>query len=314
MRIARIVLTASVAGCFLLGTPREAAQATEYGLSTYGLGQNAFGAGATPPPGIYLTTATSFYNAKIGSSENFGGVTIGAGAHLQFLSTAINGLYVFDHKVLGGNLGISATIPVGYVNIDAAVTVGPLTGQRSTDGGGLGDIVSKLQLGWQHGALSHTIYVQAVAPTGQYETGFSPIIGLHRPGIDTGWAFTWTDKATQLQFNGAVGIMFNFENTETNYKSGNEFHFEWAVGRQIWPGLVVGLVGYDYRQLTGDSGGPPALGDFKGQVDAIGVGMSGTTLLGGKIPLIINLRTYREFNADNHWEGNSSMATATIRF
>ena len=68
------------------------------------------------------------------------------------------------------------------------------------------------------------------SPTGRCETGFFPIIGLHRPGIDTSWAFTWVDKATKLQFNGAAGFTFNFENTATDYQSGDEFHFEWAIG------------------------------------------------------------------------------------
>jgi hypothetical protein len=173
--------------------------------------------------------------------------------------------------------------------------------------------VTKVQLGWQHGEFSQTIYVQAVTPTGRYETGFNPIIGLHRPGIDTGWAFTWANKATGLQLNGVLGVTFNFENTATDYRSGNEFHFEWAIGSQLAPGLVVGIVGYDYRQLTGDSGSGAVLGPFKGQMDAIGLGASGTTVF-GTMPVIINIRGYREFNAENRWEGYSSTASATIRF
>jgi hypothetical protein len=289
------------------------ATAAEYGFTSYSLGQNAFGAGVTPPAGTYVTTAVGLYTADIGRGVSFGGVTLGAGAHIEFWSSAVNGLYVLEHKVLGGNLGISATVPVGRISIDAMVTAGLLTAQRSTEGGGLGDIVSKVQLGWQRGDFSHTVYIQGVAPTGRYETGFNPIIGLHRPGIDTGWAFTWANKATQLQLNGALGITFNFENTATDYKTGNEFHFEWAIGRELGPGLVVGLVGYDYRQLTGDSGSGAVLGPFKGQVDAIGLGASATTLLGA-MPLIMNIRAYREFNAEHHWEGYSSMASATIRF
>ena len=253
MRAARLTFSTSVVACLLLGTGPEA-QAAEYGLTTYALGQNGFGAGITPPAGTYVSTLAGIYSGRIGGTLDFGGVTLGAGAHLDFFTAGINGLYVFDRKVLGGNLAVSATIPVGYMNLDAMVTVGPLSGQRSTEGGGLGDIVPKVQLGWTQGDFSHTVYLQTVTPTGRYETGFNPIIGLHRPGIDTGWAFTWTDKANKLQFNGAAGVTFNFENTETDYKTGNEFHFEWAVGRELLPGLIFGLVGYDYRQLTGDFG------------------------------------------------------------
>ena len=95
-------------------------------------------------------------------------------------------------------------------------------------------------------------------------------MGLNRPSIDTGWAFTWEHKASKLQFNGASGVSFNFENTETNYQTGNEFHFDWAIGREVATGLVLGIVGYDYRQLTGNSGPGATLGPLKGRVDAIG--------------------------------------------
>ena len=90
-------------------------------------------------------------------------------------------------------------------------------------------------------------------------------------------------------------------------------HWEWAIGGEVAQGLVLGIVGYDYRQLTGDSGSGAHLGPFKGSVDAIGLGFSGTTLV-GNTPVIVNMRTYREFNADNRWEGNSTVATVTIRF
>jgi len=144
--------------------------------------------------------------------------------------------------------------------------------------------------------FSHLVYFQAVAPTGRWDPGFSPIVGLHRPSIDVGWAFTWEHKPTKLQFNGSAGLSFNFENTETNYTTGNEFHFEWAIGREIATGLVIGVVGYDYRQLTGDSGSGATLGPLKGSVDAIGAGLTYTTLV-NKTPLVLGLRHYHEYNA-----------------
>jgi hypothetical protein len=291
----------------------ERAEATEYGFSTYGLGGAAFGAGATPPPGTYVTAVSGFYSGDIAATVNFGGVIINAGASVEGFTSGTNILYVPERKLFGGNLGLSVTVPVGHVEADATIGVGPLTASREVDGWGFGDIVSKAQLGWQQGEFAHTAYVQAVAPTGRWEPGFSPIIGLHRPGIDTGWAFTWTDKQTKLQVNGAAGVTFNFENTETDYKSGNEFHFEWAVGVECSQGLVLGLVGYDYRQLTGDSGAGATLGDFKGSVDAVGAGLSYTTLI-DKRPFVFSLRHYREFNAENRFEGNSTLASGTLRF
>jgi hypothetical protein len=313
MRARQFLSRAFVAGCIFVVAGAEA-RATEYAFSTYGLGQNAFGAGVTPPPGTYVTAVTGVYSGEIGSSVDFGHVVINAGAKVDFFTSGLNVLYVPPSKLFGGNLGLSVTVPAGFIDVAATVGVGPLTASRQVDGWGLGDITSKAQIGWQRGDLSYTLYVQAVAPTGKYETGFSPIIGLNRPGIDTGGAFTWVDKATKLQVNGAAGVTFNFENPATDYQSGNEFHFEWAIGRELSPGLVVGIVGYDYRQLTADSGAGAVLGPFEGRVDAIGPGLSYTTVIGGTTPFTFNLRYYREFDAEHRWEGNSTIASGTIRF
>lgn len=159
---------------------------------------------------------------------------------------------------------------------------------------------------------SHTAYVQAVAPTGKYDpNGLQPNIGLNRPGIDVGWAFTWT--ASKLQVNAATGVTFNFENTDTDYKSGTDFHFEWAVGYEVCKGLVIGVVGYDYRQISGDSGAGAVLGPFEGDVDAIGGGVSYTTLIGAT-PVILNVRHYEEFNAEKRMNGSMTILSGTARF
>jgi hypothetical protein len=308
MRLRRYGICALAAASMCVVASHES-RATEYAFSTYGLGGSAFGAGVTPPPGTYVTFGTVFYDADIGRNVNFGGVVINAGAKVEIFATALNLLYVPQRKVLGGSLGLSVTVPVGHMDVDA--TIGPFS--REVDGWGLGDIIPRAQLGWQRGAWAYTAYLQVVTPTGRWDPGFSPIIGLHRPGIDTGLAVTWTDKRTKLQLNGTAGFTFNFENTATDYKSGNEFHFEWAVGFECAPGLVLGIVGYDYRQLTGDSGSGAALGPFEGRVDAIGAGLSYTTII-DKTPVVLNLRHYREFNAEHRWEGNSTLASGTIRF
>ena len=175
-------------------------------------------------------------------------ITLNPGASVDAFSAATNILYVPQRKVLGGNLGLSVTLPVGHIDIDATLG-GPFGLSRSTDGWGFGDVDQQGSARVAARRVLASVYVQAVAPTGRWQPGFLPIIGLHRPGIDTGWAFTWTDKTKKLQVNGSTGVTFNFENTATDYKSGDEFHFEWAIGLEFAPGLLIGVVGYDYRQL-----------------------------------------------------------------
>ena len=76
---------------------------------------------------------------------------------------------------------------------------------------------------------------------------------------------------------------------------------------------MIGIVGYNYRQITGDSGRRATLVSFKSQVDAIGPALNYTTVI-GKTPFVFNLQYYHEFNAEHRWEGNQTMASATIRF
>jgi hypothetical protein len=310
----RQLLLVAIGGACLSLTAVSPAKAAEYGFSNYRLGGLAFGAGVIPPlPGLYVSAVTGVYSGEIKGTLNFAGVPLSAGAKVEAFTTAANVLYVPEKKLFGGSLGLSVTVPIGHVDLDATVSAGPLAGSRSVDGWGLGDITPMLQLGWQQGSLSHQVYIQGFLPTGRYDVGFVPIIGLNRPGIDTGWTFTWTDPSTKLQFNGGLGITFNFENEATNYRSGNEFHFEWAIGREIAPGLLLGVVGYDYRQITGDSGPGALLGAFKGSVDAIGPGMSFTTLI-DKTPFVFSLRHYQEFNVEKRFDGSSTIASGTMRF
>ena len=72
-------------------------------------------------------------------------------------------------------------------------------------------------------------------------------------------------------------------------------------------------VGYDYRQISDDSGAGARIGPFRGRVDAIGPGLTYTTLF-GQTPFILNVRHYTEFNAHNRWDGSSTIVCGTLRF
>src|SRR5262249_1949274 len=86
-----------------------------------------------------------------------------------------------------------------------------------------------------------------------------------------------------------------------------------AAGMGIAPGLLIGVVGYDNREITGDSGSGDVLGPFKGRSDAIGPGLTYTSLI-GTTPVVFNMRHYQEFNAHNRSEGNSTIFSGTIRY
>ena len=253
----------------------------------------------------------------INGALTFGGIEIDVAMQIkEFISPSANLLYVPQQTFLGGRAGFSMTVPFGFVDIAAQAT-GPLgnTVELATNGWGLGDMVSRAQLGWDNGDFHHSIYIQGLLPTGRYEVGFNPNIGLNRPAIDFGWGFTYIEPTSKLQLNGTFGLTTSFENQATDYDTGDEFHFEWAVGKDFGHGVVLGVVGYDYRQLSDDTGAgvPAILNGFKGEVDAIGPGLTYTTQI-GKVPFILNARHYEEFNVKNRFDNSVTIITGTFVF
>lgn len=287
--------------------------AAEGGFSVYGLGGSAFNAGITPPAGLYVTPLAGYYQGVIEGDATIGGVPISAGAEAGFFSTGVNLLYVPDAKFLNGTPGLSVTLPFGCVDLTATLSAGGPGVSKNVSGCGIGDINLRAQVGWQHDTFFVSPYVNAVLPTGKYDPSFSASIGLHRPAIDTGVGMTWIEPNSKIQISATPGVTFNFENTATQYTSGTEFHLDWAVGKTFENGLTLGVVGYNYRQLTPDSGPGATLGAFKGSVNAVGLGVDYSTELNG-VPTSLNFRHYREFGAVNRFEGSTTLATLTFAF
>ena len=231
-------------------------------------------------PASMSPTPFPFTLDVIGGNFDFGGRNFNAGDKADIFLDSTNILLVPQGKLLDGYFGASVTVPAGYVKYDASATGARGTITSETSGGGWGDMNMQFQLGWDGESFSHTIYLLGVIPTGRYKTGFSPIIGLNRPSLDLAWAFTYFDKNSKLQINGSVGFMASMENVATQYQTGNEFHAEWAIGYKFDNGLLLGVVGYDYRQVTGNSGPGALLGSFREPGDAVGPGLSYSTLIG----------------------------------
>src|SRR5262249_54921119 len=156
----------------VLSAVPSTAEAAESAFGSFGLGGNAFSAGITPPPGTYISTVVGFYHGEISGTLPFQGLVLNAGAKIDFFTSALAALYVPDRKVLGGNLGLSVSVPFGHVDFLLGLSAGAASVSREVDGWGLGDVVPRVQLGWQNGDLATTIWLQTVT----------------RPRADTTWA------------------------------------------------------------------------------------------------------------------------------
>jgi hypothetical protein len=310
-------LTVALAVGALFCLNDAAAHAAEGGIGAYLMGSRSNGAGITPPAGVYFNDDTYFYDAKIGGGKSlpFGGLLV-ANVSVQTWMNLPTTLWVTPAKILGGDLAFSVTSSVGEPRVNAGLLVnsprfGPI-GVNVTDANtNLSDFAVQSFLGWQAGNLHWQLGINGIIPSGTYVAGQLSNASLNRPAIDLFGTITWLDPAIGWDLSAAAGFTFNQTNTATDYKTGNEFHLEWAATKYLTKEFTIGLVGYYYQQLTPDTGTGALLGAFEGRVVALG-GAIGYTFEVGKLPVSTRLKVYREFDAVNHLEGTAGFFTVSM--
>lgn len=239
--------------------------ATEGGGGSYPNGAEDFMAGALPPPGRYFIYYGLYYGADEIKDAN--GDTVPVDFELTVLADVLRFINVTDKKIFGGSWAQHIIVPVLWMDVE--------TPGGDDDSFGLGDITfSPLVLGW-HRPNFHWIFgLDTYIPIGKYDDGDIANIGRNCWTIEPALGVTYRNKSG-YDISAKFMYDFNFENDDTNYESGDEFHFDYAVGKHIgnWS---LGLGGFYYKQITGDDGmmmtpgGLVDAGDNKGEQFAWG--------------------------------------------
>ena len=110
-----------------------------------------------------------------------------------------------------------------------------------------------------------------------------------------------------------TGLTGNFANNSTDYQNGIDWHLDWGASQFLNEHWHVGVVGYVYRQLTGDSGAPQILGENKSQVFGVGPQV-GYLVPIGSMQGYFNLKGYREFGASRRPDGWNLWLTFALSF
>jgi len=306
-----VKLLKSLGAAVMIGSMATSpSSADESASGLYVPGSFGFDAGKTPDPGFYGSTAIFSYDGRIHLFIDGGETALDV--HKQALVPSFAALYVPDADVLGGRVGFSAISSYSYIGLDARA-VGTTNTAASVEGWGWGDTVLRAQIGWTREIWSNTFYLTEWIPTGHYDTGFSPNTGKNHYGTNLAWGTTYIDKSTKVEFDSALSMTFNAPNPATRYKNGDELHWDWALGILLDSGLKLGVAGFAFRQLTGDSGSGASLGPFEGRVYGIGPHIV-ATVPNEDHPIIFSLRCYQEFDAVNRFEGHSITLATTVKF
>jgi len=257
------VLLAAVATAGLAG-------ATEGGGGAYPNGAEDFMSGAVPPPGNYFINYVNYYSADKLKDNN--GDTVN-GFKLKVAADVLRFIHVTDKQVLGGFWGMHVFIPLVYQDVNLNVPVAPV--QMDDSRASLGDIiVDPFILSW-HGANWHAATgVDIYVPTGNHDKTRLANVGRNY------WTFEPIIAATFLPgagFDISAKLMYDFNTKNSDsttlgvekYKSGQEFHVDYAVGKKVGD-FTGGLAGYYYRQMTDDEADGVKVSDKRGQVAAFG--------------------------------------------
>lgn len=216
------------------------------GAVQYPHGAEGFLAGALPPPGTYALAYAIHYGGvrKDGGGDNL--LVGGAKVELEVDAIALRVVHMTELSILGAQYGVHAVVPL----FSNSVTVGGLSDRNN----GIGDIIfAPFILAWHRETVHWAVATDVMAPTGAYSS-------TRRLGNNLGanyWSFEPLAAVTWLPGAGwevNAKLMYNLKtrNTATDYRSGDELHSDFAVGRLVTGALKLGLGGYVNEQVRDD--------------------------------------------------------------
>lgn len=305
-------LTASA----LLFAPQNA-RADEGGLSFWLPG--LFGSMTAVPatPGWAWTTIYYHTSVNGGGGKEFKiGGNVVAGLKGEGNLAVFGPTYTFADPFLGGRAAFSL-FGVGGRNsasIDATLT-GPHGGvislHREDSLLAFGDMIPQFNVKWNQGVNNYMAYITGDIPVGNYNPNNLANLGIGHGAIDAGGAYTYFDPTKGHEFSVASGFTYNFKNTDTQYQNGIDWHVDWGASQFLNKQVMVGVVGYWFQQLSGDSGSGAVLGPFRSRVGGIGPQVGFIFPLNGT-QAFLGIKGYKEFAAENRPEGWNLWVTLSL--
>lgn len=265
IRSAAIFLSISLlSGYSSLSGAAEGAS-SNYFPGTYG----DYAAAVGPEPGWLLLDYNLFYTAEVDRAVLQGRETAELDVFSYVNMPAL--LYTFEEPVAGARFSMGVFLPVGVVDLEVTL---PLLGvdddARETNIGDANLLPASLY--WNTGNWHVNLYELVIAPTGQYDVDNAVNLGRNYWSFDSVLGVTYLDLESGRDFSIVAGYMINGENDDTDYQTGDEFHVDWMLNQFFSEGFALGVHGYYYKQVEGDSGDGAILGNFKGE--SVGIGPS----------------------------------------
>lgn len=313
IKVTRLALFALIVLIMVFGYEKTA-QAAEGGASHYlpGAAGDVLIA-QSPKPGLQVAMTLWGMTGDVNTAVLQG--KVGVSLDLDLSLAIPTAFYTFEEPVLGGTYTMGIAVPFGYANLDGQLT-GPLgnTFNASEDSFNLSDIaITPFQLNWDKGRFHFKLAEVIVAPTGAYDINDNVNLGRNYWSFDTVGGITWFNEPTGTALSIAPGIMFNTENDETDYQTGTEFHLDYTVNQFLSETFSIGIRGYYYQQINGDSGSGAVLGDFKSKSHGLGPGFVWIPKFAGGALTVLG-KWMHDLDSENRFDSDYVTLSAAWKF
>jgi hypothetical protein len=261
-------------------------------------------ASTLPPPGFYYRMYNVYYDADEIMDEDGDALDVGLDVHVYALVNRF--VWISDIKMLGADFGADVIIPLVYTDLEIKAF------DVDDDEFGLGDIaIEPFVLSW-HGARYDASFGLAVyVPTGETAEPASPGKDFWTGLVTLGGTYYFDVEKTW-----SASILSRYEihseKDETDVRPGNDFHFEWGIGKTLAKIWDVGLAGYCQWQVTDDSGSDVEWD--KGVHDRVFAVGPEVTVFIPPARSFLSLRSLWEFGAKDRTEGQVIALTLTKAF
>lgn len=263
--------------------------ASEDGPLNYMPGSPANLLGEFPPiPGLFVVSQTSYstsdalYDHK-GDKEEID-------FSLDAWAQTFRFLYSYSDKLWGANAYSQLVLPLvsvdGNASVDTHSPAGVISIFDEKDSGLGNPCISPIILNWQNRESHHYYTVGldiALESLASYDKDKSVNAGTGYTSIMPVVAYRYDNKPNGLDLGIKGNLLFNLENSDTDYQSGNMVCLEF-VGGWNFGGLKAGVVGAYTRQYQDDRQNGSDLADSKMETLVMG-----PSLAYSKGPFIINI-------------------------
>jgi hypothetical protein len=300
----------AIAGAFACVVLAGPAETLEGGQSYYLKGYRDFLSGVLQAPGVTMRSESVTYSGSEQSPIRTGLL----GVKQRFHSEVFGLTVVTPYRILGGHYAFAGRVAGSRVDAERTLTTRQgMTFREGTFTGFNDPVISPLIVGWHAGKLHWNFATAVWVPVGSYDTARMVNTSKNYWAWSPQIAATYFDPATGLDLSAAAIYVFNYENAETRYKSGDVFHLDFAIGRYILPNVTVGAVGYMMQQISADEGAGNLLGERKARVFGIGPSVKFVAKV-GEMPVSLVAKYYREFSAENTTEGHSASLSVRVNY